>query len=160
MLQERINRVINNHQLSCGHTNHYIFILKGFTHVLKKYSVPVKDLDVVKIPTKTNFYITYEDAMTLGDGFVSALIEHEYDPWIVDFNFFEGGYLADIDSVDYTNRKPLANMLLVNYPEISWAPERKTIHIFNTNNPLIGIVDDPDTPRTNEDRLNIFLELE
>lgn len=153
MLQERINRVINNHQMSCEHRSHYLYILKGFNVVLDRFTVPVDNLDINRIEEQKNFYLKYEEAMTLGDGIIQRLKDNDYDIWIVDFNLFKDGYLSKRVLTDYTDSRPLNDLFLVNYPELTWVKAHKVIAIFNTDNPLQGISDhDID----NEERLNLF----
>lgn len=154
MLQERINRVINNHQLSCGHTSHYIFVLKGFTDVLSHFSVPVDSLDVFKIHTKKNFYITYEEALSLGEGIINELKENDYDPWVVDFNWFKDGYISNQTIPEYTSSKKWHHQYFVSYPSLDFVPPHKFISIFNTTNPLTGITDVKEMD--NEERYTLY----
>lgn len=153
MLQERINRVINNHQMSCEHRSHYLYILKGFNVVLDRFTVPVDNLDVNRIEEQKNFYIKYEEAMTLGDGIIERLKDNKYDMWVVEFNLFEGGYLAKRVLTDYLDSTPLDDLFLVTYPELTWVESHKSIAIFNTDNPLKGIDDDS---LDNRARLELF----
>lgn len=139
MLQDRINRVINNHQYSCAHTNHYLYVLKGFQKVLNDYTVPVDFFNQDSIKSKKNMAILYEDAATLSDDVVSLLNEYDYDIWIVDFNYFDEGYL--VTKVSSVHEKDIAFMgdFLVSYKPIPWTLDRKTLNIFNTINPLRGL---------------------
>lgn len=153
MLQERINRVINNHQMSCEHRSHYLYILKGFNVVLDRFTVPVENLDINRIEEQKNFYIKYEEAMTLGDGIIKRLKDNNYDIWIVEFNLFEGAYLAKRVLSDYLEATPLDDFYLVQYPDLSWVETHKTIAIFNTDNPLKGI---SDMPLDSDARIDLF----
>ncbi|MEG0327533.1 MAG: hypothetical protein RR565_06520 [Erysipelothrix sp.] len=139
MLQDRITRVINNHQYSCAHTSHYLYVLKGFQKVLNDYTVPVDFFNLDSIKSKKNMAVLYEDASLLPDDVVSLLNEYDYDIWIVDFNFFEEGYLATKVSSVYESDADFMGEFLISYKPIPWTQKRKTLNIFNTINSLRGL---------------------
>lgn len=139
MLQDRITRVINNHQMSCAHTSHYLYVLKGFEKVLHDYTVPVEFFNKDLIESKKNMAILYEDATSLSDEVVELLRKYDYDIWIIDFNFFDDGYIATKESRCHATHTEFQDNLLVTYKPISWTLERKTLNIFNTINPLRGL---------------------
>lgn len=143
LLQERIDRVINNHQCNCQHPGNYLFVLKGFGDVLKHFSVPVKHLEPERLYRRENYYITFEESQTLSEEIISTLRKYKYRVWIVDFNLFPEGHLA----MDGSFKE---------YPQPDWFEARKTISIFNTINPLIGIVEDP---KANVDRMALYRSL-
>lgn len=155
----RINRVINNHQFTCQHRSHYLFVLKGFEPILDTISLNVERLDGKKLSLNTNFWITYEEGFELSNDDWNAIKDHEYDVWIVDFNFFENSYFALNKNTSHEVINHFDNILWVNYKPLEWVLERKTIHIFNTLNPLIGIIKDFDKYQTNEARLKLLEEL-
>lgn len=143
MLQERINRVINNHQLSCQHTNHYLYILKGFNAILPQFTVPVEALDKTQLAALKNFYITYEEALDLDEAVIRELKERKYDLWIVDFNWFNKVYLTREDNLHVLAKWKVNGENYIAYPVLDWQETRKTISIFNTNNPSIGFIEPP-----------------
>lgn len=143
-LQERIDRVINNHQCNCQHPGNYLFVLKGFENILKTHTVPVNHLDASKIHRRENFYITFEEAQTLSEDVVNLLSEYQYRIWAVDFNLFKEGHMS-------------ADGSFKEYPQPDWFEARKTIAVFNTLNPLIGLVDDP---KIDVDRMALYKELQ
>lgn len=115
-MKERIKRVINNHQMSCQINQQNLYILRGFKPIVDNIDIPVVKFDG-ETNTKDNRYILEEDwnGEKL-EGFV---------PVVVNFNFFEGGLLNENGTVNSV--KPL---------------DVETLNVFNTNNPLIGVVDD------------------
>lgn len=129
-LQERINRVINNHQYNCQHPGNYLFVLKGFEYVLKTHTVPVNHIDVDAIHHRDNLYITFEEAHNLSNEIVDLLKEYHYHIWLVDFNLFKEGHMS-------------SDGTFVEYPDVSWINEKNSISVFNTINPLIGLVSNP-----------------
>ncbi|QIK69148.1 hypothetical protein G7062_02100 [Erysipelothrix sp. HDW6C] len=156
MLQERLNRVVNNHQMTCEHTNHYIYILKGFSKLKDRLSVPVDAFDASHITQKKNMAITYEDALNFKTEIIHSLLDNAYDPWVVDFNFFLDGYLAATDA--YPTAIPLNDGFLVTYPPLDWVPDRKTLFVFNQVDPLreFGVTEALD----NQERYELLQTLE
>lgn len=124
MLQERINRVMNNHQYNCQHPGNYLFILKNFDDVLKTHSVPAEHLDSTLLHKKGNMYLTYDESLDLDPQIIEDIKKYSYRVWILDFNLF-----------------PKDDSVVEVQPD--WYETRKTISVFNTINPLIGIVKDP-----------------
>ena len=124
MLQERINRVMNNHQYSCQHPGNYLFILKNFDDVLKTHTVPAAHLDPKLLHKKGNMYLTYDESLDLDPQIIEDIKKYSYRVWILDFNLF-----------------PKDDTVVEVQPD--WYEARKTISVFNTINPLIGIVEDP-----------------
>lgn len=159
MLQERIDRTINNHQLSCEHLQHYLFILKGFSDVLDSQSVPLEHFNETFVETHTNYYLTFEEALSLDAKTIDALKDHHYDIWTVSFNLFKHGFLSKTRDGDFETVEPLQNRFLVNYRQPDWFEARKTISIFNTINPLIGLVDDPNLDLDNDALFDLYKEL-
>lgn len=118
---ERIQRVVNNHQLSCQHTDKYFYILRGFKDFIDEIDFPVKH-DSDKLNKLSNRYILEEELESFDenrfDGF--KLIE-------VLFNFFEDNEVY-IDK-EFKKLKPL-NLKI-----------HDTIHIFNQIDQLTDISD-------------------
>lgn len=139
MLQERINRVINNHQMSCQRDGSFLYILKGFNIVLDTFKVPVANLDSMNIHFGNNYYIKYEEAMSLGDGIISALKEQGFQFCIVNFNLFSTGYLSKRVLTDHQDAVPLEPYYLVSYPKLKWLDTYEAINIFNSDNPIKDI---------------------
>lgn len=115
-MRERIKRVINNHQMSCQINQQNLYILRGFKPILENVVIPVVKFNG-DTHTKDNRYILEEDwdGEKL-EGFV---------PIVVNFNFFEGGLLQENGTVNSTETL-----------------DYETLNVFNTNNPLIGVVED------------------
>lgn len=160
MLQERINRVINNHQLSCGHTDHYLYVLQGFTPVLEHYTVPVDPFDASLLKTKVNMYVTFEEALLFEPSQIQALRDQEYDLWIVAFNFFPHVFISNTSASDYASIERHEDVYVVTYPELPWVETRKTISIFNTMNPLIGVVQDSHRRDSFNEYYDIYKQLQ
>lgn len=154
--EERINRVINNHQFTCQHTSHYLFVLKGFEPLLNSISLNVQKLDLSKLSSHTNFWITYEESFNLDDGIWSSIRGENYDIWIVDFNFFINSFIALHPSNAHIHQGSDNGVLWVNYHDNDNLTSRKTLSIFNTNNPLIGVLSDSKKVVDNNERLNII----
>ena len=147
---ERINRVINNHQFTCQHLSHYLFVLKGFDAFIDKISINVKKFDSTDLGSRKNYYLTYSEALLLDDKTVQELKDNNYDVWIVDFNLIPNTWIVkENDELKFID----------SFDPLDFVEERKTLSIFNTTNSLTGIVDDPNTERTIEDYLQIMKEL-
>ncbi|CAM3620632.1 hypothetical protein ERUR111494_03560 [Erysipelothrix urinaevulpis] len=128
-MQERINRVINNHQLSCQDSNNYFYVLRGFKGFIDTISIPVKKQNNT-LENFTNYYCLEED---WNREEIPGLITVT-----VTFNFFDDKLLDE--TLDLVPFLPLS---------------LENINIFNSNNPLIGVSEDLDM--TNEQRL-MFLQ--
>lgn len=160
IIEERINRVINNHQFTCQHRSHYLFILKGFDSVLPKMNLNVLPYNEKELTSHQNFAILFEDAYRLSDESWKTILDNNYDIWVVDFNLFKDGYLSISSSIAHSDSKNLKEgYFLVNYHELSDSIKFKVLPIFNTLNPLIGITDDPKIELTDAERLSL-LEIE
>lgn len=123
MIKKRCQLVINNHRLSCSHTDFYIYILKGFS-ALKNLDLPLKQLD--ESPLTNDFYvIDYETVLKDKD-----IVKRNRKLCLVDFNLFIDQYLFEEKGTYH----------LSTYPELEL--EMDYINIFNLKNPLIGISDD------------------
>lgn len=112
-MNERIKRVINNHQLSCQDNNHYFYILRGFKPIINNVEIPVSHLSD-EIENNKNYYVLEEDW------------NHEELPeritMNVDFNFFNNGLLNEKGEI------------------VETSPSKyDSLNIFNTVNPLIGV---------------------
>lgn len=59
-MNTRIERVINNHQLSCQANDKYFYILRGFSDFMDWVKIPVKRFDVAS-SLNENRYILEED---------------------------------------------------------------------------------------------------
>lgn len=150
--EDRINRVINNHQFTCEHRSHYLFVLKGFTPIIDSLTLDLKAYDVSLIPSKENMFITYEDAYLLETDAWATLGEAKYDIWIVDFNFFIDTHASTIASASYAASVQDGDHFWVRYHDNAHLAVRKTLSVFNTINPLIGIVSDFNRLDTNQSR--------
>lgn len=127
-MQERINRVIDNHQLSCHFTDKYLYIFRGFCPLMNQITVPVKH-EAKDLEKKENRYILEEELDNYN------LEEYDdYKIFMVTFNFFDmkvlncDGELINYETTDFSN-----------------------INVFNANNPLIGVTKALDL--SNSDRL-------
>lgn len=157
MIAERINRVINNHQFTCQHRSHYLFILKGFEPLMSDFDINVKPLELENLPSKTNYYITYENAFLLDKAIWNDLEYHNYDLWIVDFNLFDNAHLANNEQhLSYNFIETLDDYALVKYNDSDNFSKAKILSIFNTINPLIGIVENPKEKLNNTQRIAIL----
>ncbi len=154
--EERINRVINNHQFTCQHRSHYLFVLRGFEPILENITLNVLPLDQSNLSNGTNYWITYEDAFDIETTVWDALKANEYDIWIVNFNFFDGVYFASVPSHSHLTSNQSQDVEWVTYKDNPHLLERKTLNVFNTNNPLIGIVPDIKSHLSNEQRLELL----
>lgn len=154
--EERINRVINNHQFTCQHRSHYLFVLKGFEPLLRTLNLNVEHLDVKFLYTHKNFFITYEEAFELKDTEWKTIKDESYDIWIVDFNFFDSAHIALNQSKSHASIINDHDILWVTYHDNPNLLIRKTLNIFNTINPLIGIVKDFSNLKTNQQRYDFL----
>ena len=155
MINERIKRVINNHQMSCGHAGHYLYLLKGFNDFVDKIEIPVDKLDKSKLDRKLNFYCLLEDAYDFDAEFLEALKKYDYEIWTIDYNLFKDKFLSNTDAAPYETSEALQDKFLVTYSQPGWFEARKNVPVFNLNNSLIGIVDEPNKERTNEQLLDL-----
>lgn len=154
--EERINRVINNHQFTCQHTSHYLFILKGFEPLLNNIELNVKGYSKTLLSNHDNLWITYEDAYILNENEWDQVKENNYDIWVVDFNFFDQSHIALTRSSSHEIISKDDDVIWVNYKEIKSLTRFKTLNIFNGVNPLIGVVSDPKDSWNNTKRFNLL----
>lgn len=154
--EERINRVINNHQFTCQHRSHYLFVLRGFEPILKNIKLNVLPLDLTNLSNGTNYWISYEEAFELDLKVWEKLKNNQYDIWIVNFNFFEETYFALNASNSHLSSIKYSNIDWVTYKDNPNLLERKSLNVFNSNNPLIGVVSDSKTHLNNEQRLELI----
>lgn len=148
--EDRINRVINNHQFTCEHRSHYLFVLKGFDAFIDKIKLNVESFNPEELHTHKNFAITYHDALSLSSDIVNTIHNESYDVWIVDYNFIPNKWLIkDDNGIDFVE----------SFEPLSFAEERKTLPVFNTSNSLIGIVSNPDTERSDQDYCDLMKDL-
>ena len=155
MINERIKRVINNHQMSCGHAGHYLYLLKGFNDFIDKIEIPVDKLDKSKLDKKLNFYCLLEDAYDFDVNMIESLDKYNYEIWTIDYNLFKDKFLSNTDAAPYETTEALKDKYLVTYCQPEWFEARKNVPVFNLNNSLTGIVEDPDKERNNEDLLEL-----
>ena len=155
---DRINRVINNHQFTCEHRSHYLFVLKGFDPVMAKLNLDLEAYDFRHIAMKANMFVTYEEAFLFETDVWSSLSSANYDIWIVDFNWFEGVYASTKLTSAYLTSTQEDNHYWVSYKNIDHLTLRKTITIFNTINPLIGIVTDLERLNSNSKRYDYLMQ--
>lgn len=123
-MQERITRVIQNHLMSCQNIGKYFYILRGFDYIKDRITIPLIHYDE-KHQTRDALYIFEEE--------LDNIKIEDYDDYeiiSVTFNFFKEGLLQKDKS--YVELKPL-----------KFKVDRE-INIFNTINPLIGVVSDLD----------------
>lgn len=154
--EERINRVINNHQFTCQHTSHYLFILKGFETILNSITLNVNEYSESLLNSQVNLWISYESAYILDNSQVNEIAENNYDVWVVDFNFFEGTHIAISQSISHETYTSIEDAFWVKYKDIENFTRYKTLSIFNELNPLIGVVDNPKETWTNTMRLELL----
>ena len=155
MINERIKRVINNHQMSCGHAGHYLYLLKGFNDFIEKIDIPVEALDKSKLNSKINFYCLLEDAYDFDVNMIESLDKYDYEIWTIDYNLFGNEFLSNTDAAPYETSQELKDKYLVTYSQPGWFEERKSVPVFNMDKPLIGIVEDPQETRNNEALLEL-----
>lgn len=115
MINERITRVINNHQLSCQNTNRNLYILVGFDPFIDSVDLPIKPL-ASDISDNENAYVLEKD--------FKQVKEDDFVLVYVIFNFFEGGTLDESWKLQKLDLNDF-----------------EKIFIFNQNNPLSGVVD-------------------
>ena len=96
---ERIQRVVNNHQLSCHHTDRYFYILRGFKDFIDMIELPVAH-DSSDLKNTMNRYILEEE---LDDFDVSRF--DGYKLVEVVFNLFEDNQVLNHN--DYITLEPL-----------------------------------------------------
>lgn len=154
--EDRINRVINNHQFTCQHRSHYLFVLKGFEPIIDFITLNVAKYASEQLSTQTNYWMTFEESNTLNADDWSLLREFGYDIWIVEFNFFTDKYIAMVDSSSHKNSEKKDGILWVDYHDNENIESRKTLSIFNTNNPLIGVLNDSKQIVSNSERWEII----
>lgn len=115
MINERITRVINNHQLSCQNTNRNLYILVGFDPFIDFVDLPIKPL-TSDIRDNENAYILNGDLDKVNrDDFVLVYVI---------FNFFEEGTLDRFWNLQN--------------PELS---DFEKVFVFNQIDPLNGVVE-------------------
>lgn len=157
IIVERINRVINNHQFTCQHRSHYLFILKGFNAVLPTMNLNVLPYNEAHLNSHQNFAILYEDAYNLSQISWESVQANEYDIWVVDFNLFRNGYLSSSVSNAHSQSDYLKDgFSIVDYHDLPDSIKYKTLPIFNTLNPLIGITNDPKVGLSDSQRLELL----
>lgn len=115
MINERITRVINNHQLSCQNTNRNLYILVGFDPFIDSVDLPIKPL-ASDINDNENAYVLEKD--------FKQVKEDDFVLVYVIFNFFEGGTLDESWKLQKLDLNDF-----------------EKIFIFNQTNPLSGVVD-------------------
>ncbi|NMB17981.1 MAG: hypothetical protein GX984_00795 [Erysipelothrix sp.] len=115
MINERITRVINNHQLSCQNTNRNLYILVGFDPFIDSVDLPIKPL-ASDISDNENAYVLEKD--------FKQVKEDDFVLVYVIFNFFEGGTLDESWKLQKLDLNDF-----------------EKIFIFNQTNPLSGVVD-------------------
>lgn len=115
MINERITRVINNHQLSCQNTNRNLYILVGFDPFIDSVDLPIKPL-TSDIRDNENAYVLEKD--------FKQVKEDDFVLVYVIFNFFEGGTLDESWKLQKLDLNDF-----------------EKIFIFNQTNPLSGVVD-------------------
>jgi len=115
MINERITRVINNHQLSCQNTNRNLYILVGFDPFIDSVDLPIKPL-TSDISDNENAYVLEKD--------FKQVKEDDFVLVYVIFNFFEGGTLDESWKLQKLDLNDF-----------------EKIFIFNQTNPLSGVVD-------------------
>lgn len=115
MINERITRVINNHQLSCQNINRNLYILVGFDPFIDSVDLPIKPL-TSDISDNENAYVLEKD--------FKQVKEDDFVLVYVIFNFFEGGTLDESWKLQKLDLNDF-----------------EKIFIFNQTNPLSGIVD-------------------
>lgn len=141
MLQERIDRVINNQQFNCQHPGNYLFVLQGFDHVLTRFTVPIPHMRPERLSHKDNCYISLEEANNIDPEVLRDIRKYGYRICLVDFNFFDGFQLSKGKGLI---QEELPDWVKNKYYKIS---------IFNTLNPLIGI--NPDI-KSSVDRIELY----
>lgn len=160
MIQSRINRVINNHQMSCAHNENYLYILKGFEDVLNKYSVPIEKIQFGELKPNTNYYILYEEAYNHLDRLEKILREHKLSVWTVEFNLVPNYFIANSENNGYKEILPIDSLYLVTYKEIQGLNPNHKICIFNQINPLIGIVKEDERKDSIYEYVEVYQNLE
>lgn len=128
---ERIQRVINNHQLSCHHTRRYFYILRGFEPFMDNIVVPLEH-DAPELRKEYNRYILEEEL----EGFDKSRFEG-YTLIEVVFNFFENNYMYN--GKDFIKLEPLDLDI------------HDTLCVFNTHDALGEFVEHD--PMDNNQRL-------
>lgn len=134
-IKERIQRVINNHQLTCEHTSKYFYILRGFAPLMNNIDIPVNHNDKA-LPLNENRYILEEEIDQVRNEDFEG-----FDVWTITFNFFEDKLLN-------------AQNELVVLKNLTLPVRFKNLNIFNENNALIGVCDSLDLDNTQ--RLNVL----
>ncbi len=128
----RIQRVINNHQLSCHHTDRYFYVLRGFDSFIKNIKMPMNH-DSKELNSLANRYILESELedfdISRFEGF--KIIE-------IVFNLFEDNHVYE----DEVFKK--VEQLEMNTDE--------TIHIFNQINQLKDV---SDAQLNNQERLEL-----
>lgn len=118
---ERIQRVVNNHQLSCHHRDKYFYILRGFKDFIDEIDFPVKH-DSDELSNLSNRYILEEELESFDESRFKGfkLIE-------VVFNLFEENEVYKDD--EFKTLEPLDLKI------------HDTVHIFNQIDQLTDVSD-------------------
>lgn len=123
-MQERITRVIQNHYMSCQNIGKYLYVLRGFGFIKERVSVPKPLIHYNEKHQERDALYIFEEELDN----INIQDYNDYEIISVTFNLFDEGLLQKDKS--YIAVKPLDFKVDVE------------LNIFNTINPLIGVVSD------------------
>lgn len=123
-MQERITRVIQNHYMSCQNIGKYLYVLRGFDFIKERVSVPKPLIHYNEKHQERDALYIFEEELDN----INIQDYNDYEIISVTFNLFDEGLLQKDKS--YIAVKPLNFKVDVE------------LNIFNTINPLIGVVSD------------------